>query len=145
MAAVQQYTIKLERVGRVAEEQTALTQPSDAERHLRPLFADADREMFAVLALDARNRPIGSNVVSVGCLNASIVHPREVFKFAILANAAAIILAHNHPSGDLAPSADDETLTRKLVESGKILGIEVLDHLIVTEDDVMSFQADGWM
>ena len=76
-------------------------------RLLSPLLTGLDREHFLVLALDARNRPIGAHTVSVGSLSAAIVHPREVFKFAILANAAAVILAHNHPSGDCAPSRDD--------------------------------------
>ena len=97
------------------------------------------------MALDARNRPIGCNTVSVGSLSASIVHPREVFKFAILANASSIILAHNHPSGDVSPSQDDKELTRRIVEAGTLMGIDVLDHLIVGNGDFLSMKERGLM
>ncbi len=83
------------------------------------------------MTLNTKNNITGINVVSIGSLNSSLVHPREVFKAAILGNAAAIILAHNHPSGDPSPSPEDLEITRRLVEAGKILGIEVLDHVII--------------
>jgi len=116
-----------------AEDQTAsiLNGPAAVSRQLLPLLDGLDREHFVVLALDARNRPIGANTVSIGSLSASLVHPREIFKFAILANASSIILAHNHPSGDTAPSRDDIELTRRLVDAGTLIGIEVLDHLVI--------------
>jgi DNA repair protein RadC len=91
----------------------------------------SDREGFAVIHLSTRHAVISSEVVSIGSLNASIVHPREVFKGAILANACAVILAHNHPSGDCEPSDEDRTITRRLVQAGEILGIAVLDHVII--------------
>src|SRR5690606_34740273 len=91
----------------------------------------ADREHFVVLLLDTQNQIIGIHTVTVGTLDASLIHPREVFKSAILANAASIILAHNHPSGDPAPSAEDRSVTRLLTEAGVTIGIEVLDHVIV--------------
>ena len=93
-----------------------------------------DREMFIVLAINTRNKIAGIHTVSVGSLDTSIVHPREVFKFAILANAASIVVAHNHPSGDIAPSGDDIELTKRLQKAGEILGIDVLDHLILGYD-----------
>ena len=91
----------------------------------------ADREVFLAISLNARNRVLGINTVSVGSLNASLVHPREVFKPAILQNATGLILVHNHPSRDEEPSEDDLEITRRLVEAGKILGIDVIDHVIV--------------
>ena len=109
-----------------------ITDPAELVRAVEHLFAGADREVFAALALDARNRPIGSNVVSVGTLTASLVHPREIFKFGILSGAASICLAHNHPSGDPTPSRDDVDLTRRLIHAGELIGIEILDHVILT-------------
>jgi DNA repair protein RadC len=95
------------------------------------LAGDADREHFVVVLLDRKNQVIGMNTVSIGSLTASIVHPRETFKAAILSNAAAIICGHNHPSGDPQPSQEDRVLTARLVEAGKLLGISVLDHIIL--------------
>ena len=93
-------------------------------------------ERFIVVFLDARNRVTGSQIVSIGSLNASIVPPREVFRAAILHGAAAIILGHNHPSGDPTPSSDDMELTRRLVKSGELLGIGVLDHVIIGDTSI---------
>ena len=105
----QHYRLQLVREGATeptlgADLSEILDSPAVVSRLLLPLLDGLDREHFVVLALDARNRPIGAHTVSVGSLSAAIVHPREVFKFAILANAAAVILAHNHPSGDTAPT-----------------------------------------
>lgn len=86
-----------------------------------------------VLLLDTQNQIIGIHTVTIGTLDAALVHPREIFKPAILANAASVILAHNHPSGDPTPSAEDRTVTRQVVAAGTTLGIEVLDHVIVGE------------
>lgn len=101
---------------------------------LRPYFAGLDREHFVVLLLNAKNRMLGFDVVSVGTVTASIVHPREVFKAAILANATAIILAHNHPSGDPRPSAEDLAITKRLRDAGDLMGIRVMDHVIFGDD-----------
>ena len=122
-----------------------LDSPSTVSQQLIPLFEGLDREHFVVLALDTRNRPIGANTVSVGTLSASLVHPREVFKFAILANAAAVILAHNHPSGEVAPSKDDIEMTQRLVKAGEILGIDILDHLVLGGEDFCSLKERGLM
>ena len=104
-------------------------------RHGQPLLQtflpDADREHFVVILLDQKHGVIGINTVSVGSLTAGIVHPREVFKPAILANAASIICGHNHLSGDPQPSREDRAITTKLVDAGKLLGIDVLDHVII--------------
>jgi len=91
----------------------------------------ADREIFLAISLNTRNKVLGINTVSVGSLNASLVHPREVFKPAILQNATGLILVHNHPSRDEKPSEEDLDITRKLVEAGRILEINVIDHVIV--------------
>jgi DNA repair protein RadC len=100
-----------------AEASQIFDSPIKVFDQILPLFKDLDREHFVVLALDVKNKQIGANTVSIGTLSASLVHPREVFKFAILANAASIILAHNHPSGELSPSRDDIELTQRLMVS----------------------------
>jgi DNA repair protein RadC len=117
--------------------------PADAAEVLRAHIGDSDREHFDALLLDTRNRVVGVHCVSVGSLNASVVHPREVFKAAILANAAAVILGHNHPSGDESPSAEDTALTQRLKQAGEILGIPVLDHLVLGESAFHSFRERG--
>jgi len=110
---------------------------------LRPCFEGLDREQFVVCGLDAKHAVIGINVVSVGSLSLSIVHPREVFKALILMNAAAWLCAHNHPSGDVTPSQEDRVLTKRLREAGELLGITLLDHLILG-DRCYSFADQGW-
>jgi len=92
------------------------------------------------LYLDARNKLIYKETVSIGTINANLVHPREVFEPAVRNLAAQVILTHNHPSGDSEPSEDDLLLTKRLVEAGKILGVEVADHIIVTKDSFLSFK-----
>jgi DNA repair protein RadC len=94
-------------------------------------IARASQEEFWVVPVDARHRPLKRAMVARGTLNRCEVHPRDVFRIAVEANAAAVIVAHNHPSGDVTPSADDRTLTRRLVEAGALLGIPVLDQVIV--------------
>ena len=101
---------------------------------------DKAKEHFKLILLNPRNRLIGISTVSIGTLNASLVHPREVFKDAITHSAASVVLAHNHPSGNLEPSEDDLTITKRLVEAGKILGIEVIDHIIITKNGFFSFK-----
>jgi len=98
------------------------------------------KENFVVLYLNSRNELLNKETISVGTLNASLVHPREVFEPATRIFAAQIILAHNHPSGDSAPSEDDLNLTKRMVESGKILGIEVIDHVIISNLNSFSFK-----
>jgi DNA repair protein RadC len=101
------------------------------------------KEHFVVLYLDTRNRLLHKEFVSIGTLNASLVHPREVFEPAIRCSAACLVLVHNHPSGDPAPSEEDRRLTRRLVEAGKLLGLDVLDHVVVAEGRHYSFQENG--
>jgi len=103
------------------------------------LFDGTDREIFAVFMLDGKNRIVSYNLVSLGSLNQSIVHPRETFKAAILANAAAVIMVHNHPSGDTTPSTEDTELTRRMIQAGEVLGIKVLDHIIISTNGMPHF------
>jgi DNA repair protein RadC len=101
------------------------------------------REQFQVVLLDQKNKIIKDVMVSQGSLTASVVHPREVFNIAIRDSAAAIICVHNHPSGDPQPSREDRALTTRLGEAGRLLGIQVLDHIIVGRDTYMSFADEG--
>jgi DNA repair protein RadC len=125
------YAIQMVRERTIMYSAQKLTQPGDAAAAFNALVGDPDRENFVVIMLDAKNKITGLHVVSQGSLNQSVVHPRETFKAAILANAAAIILAHNHPSGETNPSHEDKEITKRLREAGDLLGIKVLDHVIV--------------
>lgn len=107
-----------------------ITSPSDVYRVCSDMQALA-QETFHVLALNAKNNLINRVLVSMGLVDASLVHPREVFRQAVAENASGIILAHNHPSGDPTPSAEDIRITRQLVEAGKIIDIKILDHIII--------------
>ena len=115
----------------------------DVARYYIPMLADKKREQFQVVLLDRKNRVIREVMISQGSLTASVVHPREVFNPAIRDSAAAVIFVHNHPSGDPQPSQEDRTLTARLVEAGRLLGIEVLDHIIVAGKTYMSFADEG--
>jgi DNA repair protein RadC len=97
-------------------------------------ISDASQEMFVMLTLDQKNNVIDKHIVTIGCLNASLAHPREVFKRAIMDSAASIIVAHNHPSGDCKPSLEDISLTKQLVKGGNLLGIPVQDHIVIGRD-----------
>ena len=110
---------------------------------LRPALLHRQREHVVALLLDARHRLIRMSPIAVGSLSASLVHPRELFKEAIAASAAAVLVAHNHPSGDPAPSEHDVALTRRLTAAGAMLGIEVVDHLIIAAEGVVSLRALG--
>ena len=142
--AVPRYRVTLVRDGRATASTSPLLTSVGAADMLRPLFADVDREQFLVCGLDAKHCIIGVNVVSMGVLTMSIVHPREVFKPLILMNAAAWICAHNHPSGDPTPSQEDRVLTSRLRQGADLLGISLLDHLILTDARCYSFADPGW-
>ncbi len=115
--------------------------PEDVIGTVKNKLKGKKKEHFVVLSLDTRNHPIDIQIVSIGNLNSSIVHPREVFKEAISSCAASVIFVHNHPSGDPEPSEEDIKLTKRLVEVGEILGIEVLDHIIVCDRNYVSMKA----
>jgi DNA repair protein RadC len=133
---------------RVAEPETMIENPqvvydllSGALRSEDP--ADQDKEHFWTIGLTTRNSVKYIDLVSLGILNTSLVHPREVFRLSISQAASSILLAHNHPSGDPEPSAEDVALTRRLTEAGKIIGIEVIDHVIIGADRYTSFREKG--
>ncbi len=109
---------------------------------IRPKIAYLEKEHFAVLMLDTKNRPIKEEIVSIGTLNASIVHPREIFRSAIKEGANSVIIAHNHPSGDPKPSVADRKITEDLISAGDIIGIKVLDHVIIGKDNYWSFNGE---
>ncbi len=106
-------------------------------------YRDKKKEYFFVFYLDAKNQEIKSEVISIGTLNSSLVHPREVFEPAVKNLAVQIIVAHNHPSGNLKPSEEDIELTKRLVSAGEILGIEVIDHIIFSKEGYFSFKKEG--
>jgi DNA repair protein RadC len=119
----------------------ATTGPDAVLSAVKPFFRNLDREKFGVLVLNSHNAPVAFHCVSVGCLDSAVVHPREVFKFAILSSAASVIFVHNHPSGCCDPSSEDINLTRRLVEAGELMGIPVLDHIIITDDAYLSMKS----
>jgi DNA repair protein RadC len=131
---------------RLAEERcrpgTAVRGGEDVARVVREAARGARRESFYLLLLDARHRVTGLRVVSVGGLDSAPVHPREVFGPAVREGAAAVVVAHNHPSGDPVPSAEDRRVTERLREAGELLGIALLDHVVVGDESFFSF-ADG--
>lgn len=120
-----------------------VTEPSEVATILRDYFRDKDREEFLIVLLDTANTVTGLSQISVGGLSSSVVEPRQIFKTAILANAAAIILAHQHPSGNPEPSREDIQITSQITEAGEIMGIPVHDHLIITEADYVSLADRG--
>jgi DNA repair protein RadC len=122
--------------------QPAISSPADTLPFLTAI-KDQQKEHFVCLYLNARNQLICQEVISIGSLSASIVHPREVFAVAISRSCASVLLAHNHPSADVTPSKDDIELTRRLVKAGEILGIEVIDHIIIGRDDYLSMKERG--
>lgn len=133
------YRVMLVKESRATAGDVRISDSQKAYRLLQPLFDGFDREHFMVVGLDAKHAVIGINTVSIGSVTLSIVHPREVFKPAILMNASAVLLAHNHPSGDSTPSQEDRALTRRLKEGGELLGIAVLDHVVLGDGRYYSF------
>jgi len=118
-----------------------LKSPDDVAAEVRSQLKGRKKEHFLVLSLDTRNRLINRKLVSIGSLDTSIVHPREVFKEAVSSCAASVIFAHNHPSGDPEPSKEDIELTKRLAKAGEIMGIDVLDHIIVCDRSYLSLKA----
>ena len=119
--------------------------PNDAYDMIKEQLQDLDREQFIIACLNTKNEPTNISVVSVGTLNKAIVHPREVFKTAILSNAASIMAFHNHPSGETTPSQQDIQLTNRLYEAGELLGIKLLDHLIIGDGTFTSLKEKGYL
>jgi DNA repair protein RadC len=117
----------------------------DVKPLLVSLLKDNAREHFIAIYLDGAHRVASYSVVSIGTARHTVVHPREIFQPAILSGACAVIIAHNHPSGDLEPSTEDRWLTEQIVDAGKLLGIPVLDHVIFSEHEIISAAQQGWL
>ena len=138
------YRVSLIREGSCTTECKIIRTPEDVFSIIAPEYDNAAVEKVHMLALDTKNKVIGVFVISTGSLNASIIHPRDVFQRAILSNAASIILVHNHPSGDPTPSSEDIALTRSLVDAGKLMDLAVLDHVIVGDGSYASLKEKGF-
>ncbi len=119
--------------------------PNDAYEMIKEQLEGLDREQFIIACLNTKNEPTNITVVSVGTLNKAIIHPREVFKTAILSNAASVMAFHNHPSGETTPSQQDIQLTKRLYEAGELLGIKLLDHLIIGDGSFTSLKEKGYL
>lgn len=125
------------------EDRAAFCSSGSVARYYRSKLKDLKKEQFQCVLLDTKNRLIREELVSIGSLTASIVHPRDTFKAAVRESAAAVIFVHNHPSGDTRPSQEDILLTRRLAQAGDLLGIRVLDHIIVGDREYYSFRDSG--
>lgn len=128
-----------------SDERYIIRSPEDGADYIMEEMRSLMQEHFVVIFLNTKNQIIHSQTIFIGSLNASIVHPREVFREAVRRSAASIICAHNHPSGDPTPSQEDIHVTRRLVESGKMIGIELLDHLIIGDRKFVSLKEKGYL
>ena len=142
---IQLVDVVLERKGSQLFSGRHVRSPEDAANIIRDFIGDSDREKFVVLGLSTKNEPTVLQVVHTGSINASIVSPREVMKVLLLSNSCSAIISHNHPSNDVTPSPEDIDVTNRLVESGKILGIDVLDHLVLGSDKFLSLKEKCYM
>ncbi|OFV71725.1 JAB domain-containing protein [Acetobacterium wieringae] len=141
---IQILSLRLVREGSILYQTRRISSPKDAVGIGQQFLKDADREQVIVCCLDTKNQPLSISVVSMGILNSSLIHPREIFKTAILTNAASIMLFHNHPSGDPEPSNEDLSITQRIKEAGVLMGIELLDHIIIgTEGRYCSLKEKG--
>lgn len=137
-------SVKLVKESSMLYRQRRVRSPHDSYELFKDYLGEVDREHFIVMCLDTKNQPTNICTVHIGSLNASIVHPREVMKTAILSNAASIICCHPHPSGDPSPSPEDIEVTERLAEAGKLLGIELLDHIIIGDERFISLKEKGY-
>jgi DNA repair protein RadC len=134
------YAVKTDYEGQPVVVGRDLSNPRDTALSLMTLLQDEPSEVFAILCVSTKHRVIAYHEVSRGTLDSVLVHPREVFKAALLANAAAIVATHVHPSGDPTPSPDDVAITRRLAAAGEILGVPLLDHIIIGDGRYYSFK-----
>ena len=128
-----------------SEPKIKIREPADIYQLIYPKIREEKKEKTIILCLDAKNHVIFEQTVFIGSLNISVVHPREIFKTALIESAAGVILVHNHPSGDPTPSKEDIELTERLVESGKLIGIDILDHVIIGDGSFVSLKRDGYI
>ena len=148
MHRISKYKLQLVREGSFPYADNMIREPEDVAKIFQIHFDGSDREVFSFIALNIKHKVIGIHDVSIGSLTASVVHPREVFKAAMLMNAAALIVAHCHPSGDITPSREDLNITHQLMEAGKLLDIPILDHIVTGTDkgyqtDFCSMKSEG--
>ena len=136
-------SLKMVRESSVLYPARRISSPEDAAGLLEKFIGDSDREHTVAVYLNIKNEPVAIHTVSVGTLSSSLIHPRELFKGALLANAAAVVLGHNHPSGNSEPSKEDEDVTKRLAEAGELLGIKLLDHIIIGDGRFVSLKAKG--
>jgi len=129
----------------IEEPKRKISSPKDVYALMYPKMREQKKEKFITLYLDTKNQILKEEVISIGSLNASIVHPREVFKSALMESSASVIMIHNHPSGDPSPSREDIMVTEKLIEGGKLLGIDVLDHIIIGDGRYVSLKDEGFV
>lgn len=122
-----------------------LNSPASIYEYFSSVYLTAEQEIFSVLVLDTKSKPIYRHTVSMGTVNETLVHPREVFRMAIRMNAHAVVLVHNHPTGDPEPSIADRHMTTRLRDAGAILGIQVMDHIIVGKSRYVSFKERGFL
>jgi len=128
-----------------SEGRYTIRSPEDAAAYLMTDMASLNQEHFVALFLNVKNEVLHKQTIFIGSLNSSIVHPREVFREAVKRSAASIIVAHNHPSGNPSPSPEDIEVTKRLIEAGSIMGIEVLDHVIIGDHQFLSMKEKGYM
>lgn len=120
-----------------------MSSPKDAYDLVKEIFKGYDREVAMLVCLNIKNEPLNISTISVGSINSSIIHPREVLKTAILSNAYSMIIYHNHPSGDISPSKEDIDITKRLKEASEIIGIKIVDHIILGDQSYLSFKEQG--
>ncbi|MFB2516215.1 JAB domain-containing protein [Lysinibacillus sp. OTC-L20] len=137
-------SVKLVKEASMLYKNRRIRSPQDCYEVFKEFLGEVDREYFVVMCLDVKNQPTNITVAHIGSLNLSIVHPREVLKTAILSNAASIICCHSHPSGDPTPSPEDIEVTKRLIEEGLIVGVEMLDHIVLGDDSYVSMKESGY-
>lgn len=130
-------TLKMVKDHSINVEPRQITCAADASKLIKNQIGSMDREAFILICLNAKSEPTNIGVIHIGTLTMAMIHPREIYKMAILSNAGSIIIGHNHPSGNVEPSLQDYEVTKRIVYAGGLVGIEVLDHIIVSEDDKM--------
>lgn len=136
-------SVKLVKESSILYQKRSIRSPQDGYEFIKEFLEDKDREYFIVVSLDTKNQPTNINITSIGTLNSALIHPREIYKVAIVGNACSIMCFHNHPSGEATESREDVEVTKRLVESGRILGIDLLDHIIVGDGTYTSLKEKG--
>jgi DNA repair protein RadC len=143
-AYVPMYSIQLVKEDGYVENPQQVHNSKDIKNVIQPMIGNSDRECMIIVSLDTKNHIIAADIVSIGTLNQSFVHPREVFKSAIIRNACSIIMCHNHPSGDVTPSEEDVKVTKNILLASKFMGIPLLDHIILSHNNkFFSFLDNG--